>query len=77
MICLICRQAEIIEGLTSVSFQRREMNLIINSVPARVCPSCGEAYVDEDIASRLLRITEEMSEAGVLHAHCEFHTVQI
>jgi YgiT-type zinc finger domain-containing protein len=75
MICLICRQAEIIEGLTSVSFQRREMNLTINRVPARVCPSCGEAYVDEEIASQLLRITEEMSEAGALHADREFRAV--
>jgi YgiT-type zinc finger domain-containing protein len=75
MICLICRQAEIIQSLTSVSFERREMNLIINSVPARVCPRCGEAYVDEDIASQLLRIAKEMSEAGMLHAHCEFSTV--
>jgi len=75
MICLICRQAEIIQSLTSVSFQRGETHLIIDNVPARVCPGCGEAYVDESIASQLLRMTKEMSEAGVLQAHSEFSTV--
>jgi YgiT-type zinc finger domain-containing protein len=72
MICLICRQAEIIDGLTSVKFENREMHLVINNVTARVCLSCGEAYVDEDIASELLRIAKEMSEAGVFDAHLEY-----
>jgi len=75
MICLICRQAEIIDGLTSVNFEHGEMHLTINNVPARVCPSCREAYVEEDIASQLLRIATEMSEAGVFDAHSEYSNV--
>lgn len=66
MICLICRQAETVDGLTSVHFERGEMRLVMNNVPARVCPSCGEAYVDESVAVRLLREAEEMSAAGEL-----------
>ncbi len=72
MICLICRQAEIVDGLISVKFERGEMRLVVNSVPAWICPSCGEAYVEEDIAARLLRVAKEMSEAGVLDAHSEY-----
>ena len=64
MICLICRQAETVEGLTSVNFERGEMRLFIKNVPARVCPSCGEAYVEEEVALQLLREAEEMSKAG-------------
>ena len=64
MICLICRQAEIVDGLTSVTFERGEMRLVVKDVPARVCPSCGEAYVEEDVAVWLLREAEEMSVAG-------------
>jgi YgiT-type zinc finger domain-containing protein len=75
MICLICRQAEIIDGFTSVNFERGEMHLVIKNVPARVCPSCGEAYVGEDIASQLLRIAKEMSEAGFLDAQCEYNNL--
>jgi YgiT-type zinc finger domain-containing protein len=74
MICLICRQAEIVGGLTSVSFQRGEMRLTVNNVPAHICPSCGEAYVDEEVAVRLLRDAEEISRAGMMDAHSEYDT---
>ena len=72
MICLICRQAEIIDGLTSVTFERGELIIVMNSVPARVCPSCGEAYLDEEVAARLLRDVEEISKAGMLNVVREY-----
>lgn len=72
MKCLICRQAEIVDGLTSVIFERGEMRLVVNSVPARVCPSCGEAYVDEEVAVRLLRDAKEMSRAGMMENVIEY-----
>ena len=72
MICLICRQAEIVDGLTSITFERGEMKFRINHVPACICPSCGEAYVEEDVAVQLLRDAEEMSEAGILDAVREY-----
>ena len=72
MICLICRQAEIADGLTSVSFEHGEMRLVVNSVPARVCPSCGESYVPEDVAVRLLQEAKKMSEAGMLENAIEY-----
>lgn len=72
MICLICRQAETVDGLTTVRFERGEMRLVVNNVPARICPSCGEAYVDEDVAGKLLRDAEKMSEAGEMDDVIEF-----
>lgn len=72
MICLICRQTAIRDGFASVKFERGEMHLMINNVPARICPSCGEAYVGEDVAKRLLHMAMEMSEMGRLEAHCEY-----
>ena len=74
MICLICRQAEIVDGLTSVTFERGETKLVVNKVPACVCPSCGEAYVDEEVALRLLQDAEEISKAGMLDIILEFRT---
>lgn len=64
MICLICRQAEIVEGFTTVSFERAGSFLEIRNVPARVCPGCGESYVHEQIAARLLHRVNEASAAG-------------
>lgn len=77
MICLICRQAEVIDDLTSLSFQRGEMHLVIDRVPARVCPSCGEAYLDEEVAAQLLQSAEEMYQTGVLEGHSEYNAAQI
>ena len=73
MICLICRQAETVDAFTSVTFERGEMRLVVNNVPARVCPSCGEAYVEEDVAVRLLWDAEKMSAAGEMDAVIEYH----
>jgi len=73
MICLICRQAETVDGLTSVYFERGEMRLVVNHVPARVCPSCGEAYVEEGVAQRLLQGAEVMSAAGEMDCEVEYN----
>ena len=74
MICLICRQTEIVDELTSVKFERNGMHSVIRNVPARVCLSCGEAYVTEEVAVRLLRVMKKLSEAGMLDAYYEYTT---
>jgi YgiT-type zinc finger domain-containing protein len=75
MICLICRQAETVDGLTSVAFERGEFRLTVNNVPAHVCPSCGEAYVEEAIAEQLLSFARQRSEAGMFDTQCEYSTL--
>ena len=75
MICLICRKAEAVDGLTSISFELGEMSLVVNGVPARVCPGCGEAYVHEVVAVRLLREAKKISEAGIREAVVEFNHI--
>jgi YgiT-type zinc finger domain-containing protein len=77
MICLICRQSEIVDQLTSVKFERSGIHSAISNVPARVCPSCGEAYVAEEVARQLLRVMKKLSEAGTLDAYCEYNTALI
>ena len=72
MICVVCRQAETVDGFTKVTFERDEFRMLVNSVPARLCPHCGEAYVEEAIAEHLLRIARQTSEAGILSTHCEY-----
>jgi YgiT-type zinc finger domain-containing protein len=72
MTCLICRQAEIVDGFTFVAFERGEFKLIVKGVPARVCPSCGEAYVEEATAARLLTIARQRDEAGSVDTQSEY-----
>lgn len=54
MNCLICREAEIVDGFTSITLEREEFRLLIHHVPAQICPNCGEAIVDEETATHLL-----------------------
>ena len=72
MNCLICRRAEVVDGFTSVRFERGEMHFVINHVPARLCPGCGEAYVNEDVTVQLLRDADEMTKAGRLDVVHEY-----
>ena len=64
MKCLICKQDETQAGVTTVTLERDTLTLVIKDVPARVCPNCGEAYVDEAVAAELLRTAEQMAAAG-------------
>ncbi|MBI5961873.1 MAG: type II toxin-antitoxin system MqsA family antitoxin [Chloroflexi bacterium] len=75
MICIICRQAEIIDGFTSAPFERDEMKLIVNTVPAHVCPNCGEAYLDEKVSIKLLQFVEEKSNMGVIEGIHEYSEI--
>ena len=65
MTCVICKQAETQPGTATVTLERDGMTLVIKGVPARVCPNCGEEYVEESVAERLLSITESAAKAGV------------
>jgi len=72
MICLICREAETVEGQTSVNFERGETRVSVNHVPVYTCPFCGEAYVDENVAVGLLQRAEEMSAIGIMDSVMEY-----
>ena len=72
MICLICRESETLDGFTSVLFERGEFRLVVKSVPAGVCPGCGEAYLVEEVAARLLQDAEHISRAGNLDVVREY-----
>ncbi len=72
MICLICRQAKIVDGFTTVHFERGEMRLVVHNIPAQICPSCGEAYVTEEVTVQLLRKAESISEDGIREKDIEY-----
>ena len=55
MKCLVCKDFEIKNGTTTVTLVRGELQVRIKNVPARICPNCGEEYVDEKVAARLLK----------------------
>lgn len=64
MNCIICKQGRTRPGQTSVKFERSGLTLVIEHVPAELCPNCGEAYADEAIAVRLLATAAQMAGSG-------------
>lgn len=65
MKCVICQQGETQLGTTTVTLERGGMTLVVKAVPAQVCENCGETYVDEDVAARLLALVDQAVDAGV------------
>jgi YgiT-type zinc finger domain-containing protein len=72
MICLICRKAQLDQGFTTVIFDRDEMKLVVDQVPAYVCHNCGEAYLLSSVASPLLRFAERSAELGRSRTTCSY-----
>ena len=65
MKCPICRTGETGPGKATVTLERDGLTLVVRGVPAHVCSNCGEEYVEEREANRLLATTEAAAKAGV------------
>ena len=66
MNCIICRQSELIDGFTSIPFERDEFRLLIKNVPAQVCPNCDEVIVGEDVAIQLIGKAQDAHAEGLI-----------
>jgi len=64
MRCLICKSADTRPGTTTVTLERYGLTMVVKDVPARMCPNCGEAYVDEVVAVDLLSTAGQVAAAG-------------
>ena len=65
MKCVICKHGETQPGNATVTLTRDAMTIVVKKVPAEVCSTCGEEYVDQDTTARLLQVAEEAVKAGV------------
>jgi YgiT-type zinc finger domain-containing protein len=71
-VCLICRRGDLELGFTTISLEDKEIKLIIKGVPANICDTCGEAYLDESIASRVMQFARGNVVDGVLRDTLDF-----
>ena len=65
MKCLTCKHGEAEPGTTTVTLEHDSTIVVFKHVPAEVCQTCGEAYLDAATTRRLLHIVEEAARAGV------------
>lgn len=59
MQCKMCINGELTPGKKTVMLEKGDTIIVFKGVPALVCDQCGEAYTDEDVTDKLLRIVEE------------------
>lgn len=65
MKCIICNNGEIIQGVTTVTLEKKGSTIIFKTVPALVCDNCGEKYVDNSVTEKLLKKANEIVSSGV------------
>jgi len=65
MKCAICKHGELGPGKTTVTLERDGMTIVFKGVPASVCQTCQEGYVDRSTAAALLDAVEEAAKTGV------------
>lgn len=51
---IICKQTTTQAGTTTLTLERGGATFVIKNIPAQVCPNCGEAYLDEQVAAQVL-----------------------
>ena len=51
-------------GTATITLERGDITLVVESVVARICPNCGEEYMDQAAAGRLFSLAEQAVQAG-------------
>lgn len=65
MTCPICKHGQTVPGEATVTLARKGATVVFRNVPAQVCDTCGEQYVDEKTTAHLLAQANSAADAGV------------
>ncbi|MBX7134551.1 MAG: type II toxin-antitoxin system MqsA family antitoxin [Fimbriimonadaceae bacterium] len=65
MTCLICKNGQTVAGMTTITLERGQTTIVFKGVPAQVCETCGEVYVNGDDSQKLLDAANAAALAGV------------
>lgn len=65
MKCPICKHGVTAPDHVTVTLERHGATVVFRNVPAQVCQTCGEQYVDDQTTSRLLQQASDAVRAGV------------
>ena len=65
MRCVICKHGQTRPAQVTITLERNGTTLVFKGVPADVCATCAEQYIDEQTTQRLLVDAERAAQAGV------------
>ena len=61
----MCPAGTLQDGTTTLTMERDGATIVFKEVPADVCDTCGEAFVDGDVSEAVYEQAEEAVAAGV------------
>jgi YgiT-type zinc finger domain-containing protein len=62
--CVICKTGNLRPGRTNVTHERDGHVVVVKNVPAEICDTCGEYYLDADVAQAVFDMAEEALSKG-------------
>ena len=65
MRCHICKHGQTETGKATVTLERGSVTVVFRNVPAQICQTCGEQYVDGKTTARLLGQANDAVRVGV------------
>jgi len=65
MKCVICKIGETRLGTATLTLERNGAAFVFRHVPAQICDNCGEQFVDETAATRLMESAKKGVASGV------------
>ena len=68
MICLVCKNRKMEQGKTILPIERENEILLITDIPARICPNCGEAYLEEDTSINVQTLANKQFSGEISYA---------
>lgn len=64
MRCVLCRHGDTKAGEATATLQRGETIIVVKYVPADVCENCGEYYLSDSVAGKIMARAEEAVRNG-------------
>ncbi|MCK6451625.1 MAG: type II toxin-antitoxin system MqsA family antitoxin [Alphaproteobacteria bacterium] len=64
MSCAVCKFGTPRPGFTSVTLERDDSVVVIQNVPAEICETCGEYYLEAEVAEAVYALAEEVLRKG-------------
>ena len=75
MTCVICKSGTLEAGKTTVTLERGNALIVFRRVPAKICPNCGESFLDDGVGEAVYHAADQAAKAGVEVDVREFHHV--
>ena len=73
MNCIVCKKGSTRLEKVTVSIDKNDTVVVIRDVPAQVCSTCGEEYINATTMKDIERLVKTAQKAGMSIAIQQFH----